>query len=87
MTRRIVVSLFVFTFFFSLSVFAAPLDNCTEYTKYGIPSEKGDLLCRIGYALAHNPEHKTADWVAEHLTKDKVLPCGHVAMTSNPIRI
>ncbi|MCI0557270.1 MAG: DNA/RNA non-specific endonuclease, partial [Nitrososphaera sp.] len=51
--------------------YAGPLDNCPEYTKMGIPSEQGTLLCRKGFALAHNPENKTPDWVAEHLTKEK----------------
>lgn len=51
--------------------YAGPLDNCSEYTTMGIPAERGTLLCRKGYALAHNPEYKTPEWVAEHLTKDK----------------
>jgi endonuclease G len=51
--------------------YAGPLDNCSEYTKMGTPSERGTLLCRKGYALAHNPKNKTPDWVAEHLTKEK----------------
>lgn len=51
--------------------YAGPLDNCTEYTKMGIPSEQGTLLCRKGYALAYNSDYKTPDWVAEHLTKEK----------------
>ena len=53
------------------SAFAGPLDKCGEYTKYGIPSTQGDLLCRKGYALAHNPDRKVPDWVIEHLTKAK----------------
>lgn len=53
------------------AVLAGPLDNCQEYVRYGAPSDKGDLLCRTGYALAHNPEHKTPDWVAERLTREK----------------
>ncbi|HET8580247.1 MAG TPA: DNA/RNA non-specific endonuclease [Nitrospiraceae bacterium] len=51
---------------------AAPLDHCQEYLKYGIPGAEGDLLCRKGYVLAHNPDRKTPDWVAEHLTIEKV---------------
>ncbi|TAJ34420.1 MAG: DNA/RNA non-specific endonuclease [Nitrospirae bacterium] len=56
---------------FTTLVYAGPFDNCAEYTKMGIPSEQGTPLCRKGYALAYNPENKTPDWVAEHLTKDK----------------
>ena len=37
----------------------------------GIPAERGTLLCRKGYALAHNTGYKTPEWVAEHLTKEK----------------
>ena len=37
----------------------------------GVPGEQGTLLCRKGYALAHNPNRKTPDWVAEHLTRGK----------------
>ena len=51
--------------------YAGPLDNCTEYTQMGIPAERGTLLCRKGYALAHNAKYKTPEWVAEHLTKEK----------------
>lgn len=56
-----------------LAALAGPLDNCAEYTRYGIPGDKGDLLCRTGYALAHNPQRKTPDWVAEHLTREKAI--------------
>lgn len=54
------------------SLYAGPFSNCREYVKLGIPGEEGDLLCRKGYALAHDPQHKTPFWVAEHLTEDKV---------------
>jgi endonuclease G len=37
----------------------------------GVPGQSGDLLCRVGYLLAHSPENKTPIWVAEHLTADK----------------
>ncbi len=52
-------------------VSAGPLDSCQDYVKYGVPGDKGDLLCRTGYALAHNPARKTPDWVAEHLTREQ----------------
>jgi endonuclease G len=50
-----------------------PFDRCPEYVKYGAPSEKGDLLCRTGYAIEHDPAHQTPDWVAEHLTREKAM--------------
>jgi endonuclease G, mitochondrial len=37
----------------------------------GVPGYEGDLLCRKGYLLAHNPVSKTPSWVIEHLTADK----------------
>lgn len=60
---------------------AGPLDGCPEYTQYGVPSQKGDLLCRKGYALAHNPDKKVPDWVIEHLTK--VRAEGTLSRTDN----
>lgn len=69
--RCVSAVVFLVSLFFQIVALAGPLDNCEEYTKYGVPNDKGDLLCRTGYALAHNPEHKTPDWVAEHLTKEK----------------
>ena len=65
------VTSFVLATFLTTLAYAGPLDNCPEYTKMGIPAERGTLLCRKGYALAHNPDNKTPDWVAEHLTKEK----------------
>ena len=52
-------------------VYAGPFDGCREYVKLGVPGNDGDPLCRKGYALAHNPETKTAFWVVEHLTREK----------------
>ena len=66
-----IITTFLAVLVLSTFAYAGPLDNCQEYTKYGIPGEKGELLCRKGYALAHNPDRKTPDWVAEHLTTDK----------------
>ena len=51
--------------------YAGPFDSCQEYVRLGVPGKEGTPLCRKGYALAHNPETKTPNWVAEHLTKDK----------------
>ena len=68
---RRAVSTLVSVLFLTSMGYAGPLENCEEYTKLGVPSDRGTLLCRKGYALAYNPELKTPDWVAEHLTKAK----------------
>jgi len=64
-----------FLFFILLTpfpVFADGLQDCEEHIKYGAPSREPALLCRLGYALSHDAELKVADWVAYHLTKEKV---------------
>jgi len=61
------VSLFVFS-----GAYAGPLEDCKEFTLYGVPGTQGDLLCRKGYLLAHDPERKTPIWVIEHLTIERV---------------
>jgi endonuclease G len=67
------IILFVIAFFIiSLNAaFAAPLTECKEYTKLGIPGKDGELLCRKGYLLAHSSVNKTSIWVIEHLTAKK----------------
>jgi len=64
----------LFACFISLASLAAePPKACEEYAEYGIPSEDGTLLCRMGFLLAHDDEFLTPIWVAERLTKEKVL--------------
>jgi endonuclease G len=53
-------------------VFAGPIDDCKEFAAYGVPGQTGDLLCRKGYLLSHDPIKKTPVWVAQHLTREKV---------------
>jgi len=48
-------------------------EGCEEHVKYGAPSLEPVLLCRLGYALSHDADHKVPDWVAYHLTRDKVI--------------
>jgi endonuclease G len=52
-------------------VIAGPLEDCKEYVEMGVPGVEGEILCREGYLLAHDPYYKTPIWVAEHLTRDK----------------
>ncbi|HBA88253.1 MAG TPA: DNA/RNA non-specific endonuclease [Geobacter sp.] len=53
-------------------VFAGPLEDCKEKAEYGVPGASGEIFCRKGYLLAHDPVRKTPIWVIEHLTVDKV---------------
>lgn len=71
--RLIKPALFLILACFSTAstVHADSLSGCEEHVKYGAPSLNPDLLCRPGYALSHNPDHKVPDWVAYHLTEDK----------------
>jgi endonuclease G len=50
-----------------------PQDDCVEYAEYGIPSNDGTLLCRMGYLLAHDDEFLTPIWVMERLTIEKIF--------------
>jgi endonuclease G len=68
-TARLVL---LFVLLHSSLAYAAPFDNCEEYIKYGIPGDTGDPLCRKGFALSHHSERKTAVWVAEHLTRERM---------------
>ena len=52
-------------------VCAGPIEDCKEFAAYGVPGLSGDLLCRKGYLLSHDPARKTPVWVAEHLTREK----------------
>lgn len=50
---------------------AGSIDGCKEYSKLGLPSTQGELLCRKGYLLSHDSTYKTPIWVIEHLTIEK----------------
>ncbi len=71
MSKYIARSIILVLFFTLSTAYAGPLDDCKEYTKYGISDHKGDILCRKGYLLAHDPKRKTPIWVAEHLTHER----------------
>ena len=51
--------------------FAGPVEECREFAVYGVPGTSGDLLCRKGYLMSHDPARKTPVWVVEHLTRGK----------------
>jgi len=48
------------------------LEGCEEHVRFGAPSYDPVLLCRVGYALSYNAQRKVPDWVAYHLTPEKV---------------
>lgn len=58
-------------FFTSTHLLAGPLEDCKEFATYGTPGTTGDLLCRKGFLLSHDPVKKTPVWVVEHLTEAK----------------
>jgi hypothetical protein len=47
----------VLLFIFS-GAFAGPHEDCKEFALYGLPSTDGQLLCRKGYLLAHDPDNR-----------------------------
>ena len=64
--------LIIIVFFFISSItIAGSIDDCEEYSKLGIPGQRGELLFRKGYLLAHSSEYKTPILVIKHLTAEK----------------
>lgn len=67
---------FIACLFVSVSARAAALGGCEQHVEYGAPAgadvQTEVLLCRLGYALSFNTEQRVADWVAYHLTTEKV---------------
>lgn len=45
---------------------------CFKHLEKGTPSISDQQLCRAGYAVGYNYQHKVADWVAYHITRDSV---------------
>lgn len=73
MLRKIstALSVLILSFLISNISVARPIEDCKEYSKLGLPGQQGELLCRKGHLLAHNPQNKTPFWVIEHLTAEK----------------
>ena len=69
--QRILLNISLVLILSGRMVFAGPIEDCKEFAAYGVPGRSGDLLCRKGYLLAHDPARKTPVWVAEHLTREK----------------
>jgi endonuclease G, mitochondrial len=74
--RRLFHQLSLALFFTVQVVCAGPIEDCKEFTTFGVPTRPGgpagELLCRKGYLLSHDPVRKTPLWVVEHLTREKV---------------
>ncbi|WP_224982339.1 DNA/RNA non-specific endonuclease [Geomonas agri] len=56
----------------STSAFGGALEECQEFTTYGVPGQAGDLLCRKGFLLSHDAQKKTPVWVVERLTRERL---------------
>lgn len=52
---------------------AGPIEDCAEFARFGVPGREGDILCRTGHLLAHDPLTKNPVWVIERLTKEKAI--------------
>lgn len=51
-----------------------PNERCKEFLEYGLPSSSGTLLCRTGFALAHDEAKKSPKWVAQRMTTERLVP-------------
>ena len=69
---KAILYIFVLLIFLAPPVYGNGLEGCEEHVKYGAPSLEPVLLCRTGYALSHDVDHKVPDWVAYHLTRKKM---------------
>ncbi len=75
MSRR-VFSAVVVIFSIAATTFASAQElpeRCREFLEYGLPSDRGALLCRSGYALAHDDEKKAPAWVAQRMTPERLV--------------
>jgi endonuclease G len=69
---KAILCIFVSLIFLTSPAYGNGLEGCEEHIKYGAPSLEPVLLCRTGYALSHDADHKVPDWVAYHLTRKKM---------------
>jgi len=83
----------VFFLALALSTFAlgqdVPQDCAPMVAAIGAPKYQGDppdhtVLCRIGYVLSHNTDHKTPDWTVERLTPDRFKKATSRQSLGNP---
>ena len=69
---RKLIAVSIFLLLFTAPAYGDGLEGCEHHVTYGAPSMNPVLLCRLGYALSHNPKHKVPDWVAYRLTREKM---------------
>jgi len=48
-------------------------ERCKEFLEYGLPATQGALLCRTGFALAHDEARKAPIWVAQRMTPQRLV--------------
>jgi endonuclease G len=48
-------------------------ERCKEFLEYGLPATQGSLLCRTGFALAHDDTKKAPLWVAQRMTPERLV--------------
>lgn len=71
--RSIAFGLFIALAQIGITVAQEIPQKCKEFVAYGLPTNKGALLCRTGYALAHDEERKTPLWVAQRMTPERLV--------------
>jgi len=70
MKSMIFACLLVIILLFTVNIYAGPIEDCREHAKYGVPDKEHPvLLCRKGYLLSHDNNHKIPYWIVYHLTK------------------
>lgn len=73
MLRTGLLNVILIVFLSAGAAFGGAIDDCGEYAAFGIPGHSGDLLCRRGYLLSHDAGRKTPVWVAERMTRERLL--------------
>jgi endonuclease G len=68
-----------------------PAGCSSMVTKIGVPEVLGssgerEILCRTGYVLSHDDEHKTPNWVVEHLTPGRFTGPGDRKAQRDPFQ-
>lgn len=73
MIRRVAAGFAVFLASAGLLFAQEVPQKCKEFLEYGLPANQGALLCRTGFALAHDEARKSPVWVAQRMTPDRLV--------------
>ena len=65
--------LWAFSAALTTALASGPGEKCKEFLLYGLPGATGELLCRTGFALAHDATTKTPVWVAQRMTPERLV--------------